>query len=286
MPNFTPNYNLIKPSGSENFSVTHANSNSDKIDIAIKKADFEARKALQKSRTNGSVFVAHRGLDNAYPENTLLSIEKACQAGFKIVEFDIIPTSDQVLVLMHDTTVDRTTNGTGTVTSKTLSEIKSLTIDGGVGANRQIGLKVPTLEEVLELLRKYNVTPMVEFKVINNYSQLNNIIDLLKKYNFEYDSIIISPVTYLIEEFRNRGGKSECLLLSDRNVANDNILLNNMPSGYCLNYISTPKELVDEIKLIDLSLAIYTVNEPAVAKQLQNWGVEYITTDTLRGENK
>ena len=74
---------------------------------------------------------AHRGLSSIAPENTASSLEQAGKAGYYAAEFDIVPTSDGVWILMHDDTVDRMTDGEGEVSSFTYEEISKLKIDSG-----------------------------------------------------------------------------------------------------------------------------------------------------------
>ena len=99
------------------------------------------------------LIVAHRGLLNHAPENTLANF-RAClelRSGF---EFDVEITKDGQLVCIHDDTVDRTTNGTGAVSGLTLEEIRGL--DAGSWFDPKFtGEKVPTVEEVLELVGEY-----------------------------------------------------------------------------------------------------------------------------------
>lgn len=237
---------------------------------------------LAQIKHKGTMFVAHRGLNNAYPENTLLAFEMACLAGYKVIELDIQPTSDGHLVVHHDLTVDRMTNGTGNVAAKTLAEIQALVVDGGVGATEYPNLKVPTLEESLVLFRKYNVEPMIELKVINSYTQLDTLVALLVKYGFEYNSSIISPVTYLIDEFRQRGGKSEALFLSPITTENTALLKSYGNCGYAADYTVVTQAVVDSVHADGLSIAVYTVNDTTVARNLRNWGADYITTDTIK----
>ena len=71
---------------------------------------------------------AHRGASRLAPENTLPAIEKAIEMGFEVVEVDVRETADEVLVLMHDSSVDRTTDGSGDVDQMTWAEIQQLTI--------------------------------------------------------------------------------------------------------------------------------------------------------------
>lgn len=93
---------------------------------------------------------AHRGYSEIYPENTLLAIERAFDAGADRVETDLALSADGHVVLMHDRTVDRTTDGSGRVASLDLAELKSL--DAGSWKDpRFAGEPVPTLAEALDL---------------------------------------------------------------------------------------------------------------------------------------
>ncbi len=91
------------------------------------------------------ILTGHRGAAKLEPENTLLSIQKAIDLGVDQVEIDVHLTCDQHLVVIHDTTVDRTTDGQGAVAAFTLAEVKQL--DAGKGE------RIPTLQEVMDLVR-------------------------------------------------------------------------------------------------------------------------------------
>lgn len=95
---------------------------------------------------------AHRGASGDYPENTLLAFRKALEIGVDEIELDLRMTRDGHLVVMHDATVDRTTDGSGSVDGLTLSEIKRLDAGGAFGEGFR-GERVPTWEETLELLK-------------------------------------------------------------------------------------------------------------------------------------
>ena len=96
--------------------------------------------------------VAHRGASGNYPENTLIAFQKALEIGVDEVELDLYMTKDDHLIVMHDPTVDRTTDGTGAIADLTLAEIKAL--DAGVAFGEQFrGERVPTWEEALELVQ-------------------------------------------------------------------------------------------------------------------------------------
>lgn len=98
---------------------------------------------------------AHRGYSANYPENTLSAFEAALPH-VDGIELDVQLSKDGRLVVIHDETVDRTTDGTGWVKDMTLQELRQLKIDGYE--------RIPTLEEVLGLIKRSNVTLNVELK--------------------------------------------------------------------------------------------------------------------------
>lgn len=105
-----------------------------------------------QAETEGTyVFVqAHRGFSSDYPEQTLLAFERAIEAGADRLEMDLAITKDNVIVMMHDRTIDRTTSGSGPVDAYTLEELQQF--DAGIWKDERFaGERVPTLEEVLEL---------------------------------------------------------------------------------------------------------------------------------------
>lgn len=105
------------------------------------------KEELTKPNSKYVMVVAHRGYWHEAPENSILSIEKAIEIGADMVELDVQKTKDGVLVLMHDATVERTTNGKGKVADFTLEEIQQLKLKAHTGQVTE--RKVPTLEEAM-----------------------------------------------------------------------------------------------------------------------------------------
>jgi alkaline phosphatase D len=94
---------------------------------------------------------AHRGASDTHPENTLAAFREAIRLGVHMIEFDVALSKDGQLVLMHDTTVDRTTDGNGHVSELTLAELKKL--DAGSWKNNRFkGERIPTLGEALAIM--------------------------------------------------------------------------------------------------------------------------------------
>jgi len=110
------------------------------------------------------VISGHRGYCAKYPENTLLSFQAAIELGVDMLELDLHLSADGVIMLMHDATLDRTTNGHGPLRAKTCAQLKELDA-GGWKASYYEGLKIPTFEEFLTLTRPHeNLLFSVEIK--------------------------------------------------------------------------------------------------------------------------
>lgn len=128
-------------------------------------AHVTSREILGEERTPGeAAFIAsHRGGAATAPENTLPAVTAALAAGFGYVEVDVALTADRQPVLMHDATVDRTTDGHGRLASLTLAEVR--TLDAGSWFDpAYAGTPVPTLNEFLDALVSADGRAIVELK--------------------------------------------------------------------------------------------------------------------------
>ena len=160
--------------------------------------------------------IAHRGGRAIAPENTLAAFRKSIELGADYVEIDVRTTKDGQLVIMHDGTVDRTTNGKGAVSSLTLSEIKKL--DAGSKFSSQYANEpVPTLDETLRLC-KGKVHIYLDFKE----ASVSQTLQALKRHRMEKEVVVYADVSELQEwkklapkipvmpslpdEFRRQGG--------------------------------------------------------------------------------
>lgn len=113
--------------------------------------------------SNDLLLVAHRGGAAEAPENTFGAFRRALRLGIRWFEIDVQMTRDGALVVIHDETVDRTTNGTGAVGSLSFNEIRSLDA-GSWFSPEYAGEKVPTLREVLELCVQAGAGVLIELK--------------------------------------------------------------------------------------------------------------------------
>ena len=120
-------------------------------------------------------WIAHRGGGALAPENTLAGFRLAARLGFKAVEFDVMLSRDGVPLLMHDETLERTTNGSGYVADLDWAEIAGL--DAGSNYHKSwAGEPVPRLEQVLVLCDELGLAPNVEIKPVTGHEEATGAV--------------------------------------------------------------------------------------------------------------
>lgn len=140
--------------------------------------------AAQQRPRGDVVFIAHRGgIVDGFPENTLAAYREAIRHGAEFIEIDLRGTSDGEIVIMHDETVDRTTNGHGAVTALTLAELKAL--DAGRGE------RIPTYDEVLRLVSGTGVGLLLDIKQ-SPVLDKSQVVRLTEQHH-AVDNVIVGP---------------------------------------------------------------------------------------------
>lgn len=140
--------------------------------------------------------IAHRGSKGTRPENTLISFQTAIDEGADGIETDVHFSKDNQLVVMHDETVDRTTNGSGRIVDKNLAEIKHL--DAGIRFSPEFkGTAVPTLQEVVDLLIKDHFTGIFNLELKTNKIQYPGIEEAV----FNYFASVDFPFQLIYSSF-------------------------------------------------------------------------------------
>lgn len=151
----------------------------------------------------------HRGIRAYYPENTMLSFQKAIDMGVDMIEMDINLSSDKVPMVIHDHKVDRTTNGKGFVHDMTCKELQAL--DAGVRFNGVYpGCKIPTFDEFLDLVSKVeNFFLNVEIKEMT-HEAVDLTVKMLEEFKM-LDKCVIAcfDASILRYAFRTYGVKTQ-----------------------------------------------------------------------------
>jgi glycerophosphoryl diester phosphodiesterase len=211
----------------------------------------------------------HRGSRGEEPENTLLGIKKAFENNAAGVEIDIHLTKDGELVIIHDDTVDRTTNGKGNVIEMTLEEIKNL--DAGKGE------KIPTLQEAIDVIKEAGKEIAIELKCDNAEEK---VVEAIVK-NDMLDKAIVKSFTHSrvkrVKEINNNI-RTSCLF-SEMPGNIFEIAEENKAGMLSIKYTLVDKELVDKCHAKGLQVFAWNINDKEGLKKYKGMGADYIGTD-------
>lgn len=222
--------------------------------------------------------IGHRGAADVRPENTLCAFEYAAQAGLNWIEFDIQLTSDKQWVVLHDETLERTSNGQGALQDYSLAEVRKL--DAGSWFSPQYaGQQIPTLTEVLDLALKLNLTCNIELKsptveyalAFTQFVQQRTALPPILLSSFDHNCVAqlqeylpAMPRAYVIEQF------DDSTLAAAQALAAYSV-------HCCVNKITAA-----EIALLrehGFAVLLYTINDAAVAAEWLQQGIYAIFTD-------
>ena len=224
----------------------------------------------------------HRGYSGRYPENTMLSFQKAIEAGADGIELDVQLTKDGEVVIIHDETIDRTTDGTGFVKDYTLEELRKF--NAAAKWNGQFGFQpIPTFEEYCKWASENNVYTNVEIKSgVYYYEQIEEkTLEIVRKYNLSdnilFSSFLHSSVTLL----RKLAPEIRCgALVENEGLHNPGFYCDKFdfqcfhPGKQCMD-----KADVDSCKQYGIEVNVWTVNDMDSLERLCEWGVDGLITN-------
>lgn len=226
--------------------------------------------------------VAHRGYSGCYPENTMLSFQKAVEAKTDEIELDVQLTKDHQVVVIHDERVDRTTDGVGNVRDYTLKEIQKL--DASKAGNGQFSSqRIPSFEEYCEWASGQPVVTNIELKTgIVYYPDIEQkTIDILEKYQL-VGKVMFSSFNHLSLV----NAKQICPEIPVGALVGRNGIVN--AGFYCKkfgfefyhpSYEALDDEKVKEIHDHGILMNVWTVNGMCELEKLQRWGVRGVITN-------
>jgi glycerophosphoryl diester phosphodiesterase len=212
--------------------------------------------------------VGHRGACGQAPENTLRSFARAIELGCQRAELDVQVSADGVAVIMHDATVDRTTNGQGAVSALTLEQLKELDAGGGE--------KIPTLEEVMALCR-HRIALQIELKAKKSPPLVAALIERA----WDIDKTVVTSFDLeLLDQFAALMPAISLGLLT-RDAGLDMIGLASVHNHcwICPRVDIASADLIARAHGAALKVYVYHVNRSDQAEALIRWGADAIGTD-------
>ncbi|RPF31341.1 MULTISPECIES: glycerophosphodiester phosphodiesterase family protein [unclassified Streptomyces] len=210
--------------------------------------------------------IGHRGVMGTEPENTLRSFVAAQHAGLDMIELDLHLSKDGALVVMHDTDVDRTTDGTGPIAEKTLAELRAL--DAGRGE------RVPVFEEVLEAVRAPLQAEIKDIAAARALAEVMLKRDLVARVEVSsFHDEAIAEVTRLVPGVRTA-------LIGSR--YGTDIVERAVEAGaatVCLNIRRLTLEVVEQARKADLRIIGWVVNTQDHLRLVRALQLDGATTD-------
>ena len=224
---------------------------------------------------------AHRGYSSVSPENTLAAYAAAMRAGAEFVEIDVHTTADDVPVVMHDQTVDRTTNGTGDVATLESSYVAGL--DAGSWFSPAFaGQPAPTFQQVLDLMATGPSDMLLEIKGPETREEVDRVVDMILAAGVEDRMVIQSFDENVLRYAHERAPQIPIGLLrgtldADPVATAESLDLDYYnPSGTAL---ATRPSVVADLHAAGVGVFVWTVDSANDWKRLAEVGVDGIITN-------
>ncbi|MFG2550389.1 glycerophosphodiester phosphodiesterase [Streptomyces sp. NPDC048581] len=210
--------------------------------------------------------IGHRGVMGVEPENTLRSFVAAQQAGLDVIELDLHLSKDGALVVMHDTDVDRTTDGTGPIADKTLAELRAL--DAGRGE------RVPVFEEVLDAVRsplQAEIKDVAAARALAEIMTSRDLVSRVEVSSFHDDAV--AEIARLVPGVRT------ALIASRYGTDIVDRAVEAGAATVCLNIRRLSLEVVERARKADLRIIGWVVNTQDHLRLVRALELDGATTD-------
>jgi glycerophosphoryl diester phosphodiesterase len=243
---------------------------------------FRPEKGFLENRVSVWV-VAHRGASGHAPENTLAAFRKAVELGARFIETDLQLTRDARLIAIHDTTLDRTTNGHGQVHSLTLEQIRAL--DAGAwfdsrGPVSYAGEHVPTLDEILSFSQEHDVNFYLEIKSGAAWGVEHAVVAAVRDANASARVVILSFDAAILDSVYRLDGMMMTGFLCEHpssDLVERAVRLGARQLAPRGDLITSA--LVKKAHDAGLQVVAWTINDPEQMRRLMDAGVDGIMTD-------
>ncbi|KEK25543.1 glycerophosphodiester phosphodiesterase [Bacillus gaemokensis] len=224
---------------------------------------------------------AHRGVKGTHPENTMIAFQEAERVGAHGIELDVHLSKDGELVVIHDETVDRTTNGMGLVSEKTVAELQAL--DAGSHKDSSFHeAKIPTLREVFIWLSTTNLQLNIELKtdVIHYPNIEGKVVDLVREYHLSNQIIFSSFNHESVSLLAEIAPEIPRAILYDEPLSDPIIEAQKREAvGLHPNFKLLTKEFVQAAQEQGYVFRPYTINKRKDLQTMIDYGVDVIITD-------
>jgi len=232
------------------------------------------------------VVIGHRGARAHAPENTLVGFRAAARLGVRWVELDARLTADSRLAVIHDATLDRTTDGAGPVRAATMATIAALDAGSWFGPDFT-GEPVPALEEALGLIAELGMGVNIELKADPALAEATAAA-VARAVAAAWPSSAPLPLLSSFEPaclsalHRIAGGLPRGVVMRRAGTGWRNLVRAADAASLHLDHSALDRATVETVKAEGLTLATFTVNDADRARTLVGWGVDALFSDRPR----
>lgn len=229
--------------------------------------------------------INHRGYNTVAPENTLPAYRLSKKMGFYYVETDVSFTSDNVAMCLHDATIDRTSNGSGTLANMTYEQVRQYDF-GSWKSVEYTGTVIPTIAEFLKLCRDIGLHPYIELKNNGNYTQaqIQNVVDLVYQHGLKEKVTYISFSSTYLGYVHSYDATARLGYLSSTASTSDITTINNLKSNnevfYDVKYSTLTDNIITAFENTNIPIEVWTVDDSNVILSLNSY-VSGTTSDNL-----
>lgn len=234
--------------------------------------------------------INHRGYNSEAPENTLSAFKLSKKKGFSYVECDVAFTADNVPVLLHDATIDRTSNGTGDIGDLTYAQVSALDF-GSWFSSDYAGEKIPTFAEFILLCRNLGLHPYIEIKSSATYTQtqIEILVNTVKRAGMADKVTWISfnnTYLYYVKGFNPKARLGYVVGDITENIIT---IAQSLKSDYNEVFIDAAYGSLTEEKIAlcvsaDIPLEVWTVNSAATVSSLDRYVSGFTSDNIIAGQ--
>ena len=228
-----------------------------------------------------TLIFAHRGSSGTHPENTMASFIEAIKVGADGIELDVHLTKDNQIIVMHDHTINRTTNGNGRIKDYTYQELQQFEA-GSWYRDEFRGERIPTLSEVLQLIQCTNLLVNIELKNdVVDYEDIETLVlQEIETFNLSNRAVISSFNHYSLNKIHAMNPQIECAILYMEKLFKPVDYSRSLgATGLHPQFKLVDDDLIKEANRKHIPIRAYTVNFEHDMEALMKGGCTAIITD-------
>ncbi len=232
-----------------------------------------------------SKICGHRGAAKYKPENTISGFEWCVQNGIEWAECDVQLTNEEILLVIHDDTLDRTSDATGLVKEITKKELKTINV-GEIKPKNYFFQKIPTMEELLRYCKKSKLKLNIEMKfyqpIKSSYRErlVSNLLQAIKKTNIKNQVLVTSFDLDSLFLLRKYSSQIPVGILYESLPKNWELNVRDLNATTIhLDYKSVTCDQIKQMSKLDIQTYVYTCNNPQEIDALWKFGLSGVITD-------